>query len=161
MRRLLSILAIAAALASPALAAKKPKKANAPKLQVFLLVSPLGFVQRGQQVQVRIRAYDPLHELSCPAWSIDCNDGHGHISSGLSDCEDPFPPAEDRPLVYRLPERGPVMCGPYGMPGDYAVRGILTDGTHGRGQATSEIVTVGIVQVTGPPAPPAQVAEVR
>lgn len=158
LKRAIGAVVILGALVSPAAAAKKPKRKPGPQLQVFLLVTPIGFVRRGDKIQVRIRAYDPNHELSCPSWAVDCNDGMGHASSGLSDCEDGLPMPEDRPLVYRLPERGPVMCGPYWMPGDYPVSATISDGTHGAGQALSAIVVVGVIQVTGPPLPPQQVA---
>lgn len=142
-------------------APKAPKPAPKPKLEAGLLITPRGFQSAPAYFEVRIRAYDPRHELSCPAYHIDCNDGRGHVSSGLSDCEDPLAMPEDRPLVYWLPERVPVKCGPYYAPGEYAVRGILTDSTHGPGQASAAIVSVGVVQVTEEPAAPAKIAEDR
>jgi hypothetical protein len=145
------------ALALLILLAGGPKALPAPKLTVTLTVSPIGLGMAPWYIEVRIRAYDPNKELSCPSWRIVCNDFLEHRSRGLSDCEDPFPAPEDRPLVYRLPERAPVRCGPY-LAGEHRIQGWITDGTHGPGQARPAIAAVYGVSVAGPPPPPARVA---
>jgi hypothetical protein len=135
--------------------AKAPPVPKPEKLEVKLIVSTVSLTPR--YVDVRIRAYDPQHELSCPSWRVVCNDYLERKSRGLSDCEDPFPAPEDRPLVYRMPERAPVRCGPY-FPGEHQIQAWLTDGTHGPGQARPAVAAAPhTVSVAGEPPPTARV----
>lgn len=159
-KRAIGALVLLGAFVSPAAAAKKPKARPRPQPQLEVgLVLPIGFVQRGSTFGVRIRAFDPRHELNCPAWKLFCNDSEGHASAGASDCPDDFAMPEDRPLVYQLPEAAPVMCGPYWTPGEIALRVEITDSTHGPHQMSPTIERGGIVQISeAPPVPPTQVA---
>jgi hypothetical protein len=117
------------ALSGCASAPYRPAAASAParKLEAKLVLSrQIGFAPL--EIVVRILVLDPAHEMSCPRYFWDCGNGQPP-STVESDC-DPGTVADIH---------GEQRTCFYGLPGDYEVRGIVTDGTHGPGRASREL----------------------